>query len=140
MEPDTYVIAKYSQGLEAGFELSYAPLFDRFVLRLALLQTFFLKIADIYCSLFYKNCILRRKLILLLAILENSPSFSKYIDHTKHISRIVIFRHAIRTISLFPIILSLAVLLFMPFHIGLSIFNRTSGSFAKLESGQSCQK
>ena len=72
--PTDYILRQYemavvSRNLANDAEFSA---FDRRTLRLARRNVFFTRLADAYCALFHRHGALRRKLILLLAILEHT--------------------------------------------------------------------
>jgi len=69
-EADAYVQEKYIQAHKATRLEADAGLFDSLLIKAANSNAFFLKLADSYTSIFYKNAVLRKKLLLMLAILE----------------------------------------------------------------------
>ena len=75
--PSEYVITKYQQA-HSNLEVyngSSADPFELFLVRLASKNRILTRAVDAYASFFHKRSLLRRKLILLLAILENSPPY-----------------------------------------------------------------
>ena len=75
--PSEYVIKKYQQA-HSNLEVyngSSADPFELFLVRLALKNRILTRAVDAYASFFHKRSLLRRKFILLLAILENSPPY-----------------------------------------------------------------
>jgi hypothetical protein len=74
--PDGYVKRKYSEAHAIVDGLAPKDAFDAFLLRFALRHPVCTRLADAYVRVFRPGCALRRKLILLLAILEScSPSY-----------------------------------------------------------------
>jgi len=92
-KPDDYVLKKYTEAfLSSGvLERNVDNKFDRFLLNLALLHPFFTHIADIYSRFFRSDSIVRKRLVLLLAILESwAPSY-KNLDNSGANSKAVFF-------------------------------------------------
>jgi hypothetical protein len=75
-EPDAYVLERYVSLHKAalGGAPALAPL-DSLLLKTARSNVFGLRCADAYARIFRPQCLLRRKLILIFAILENSRGF-----------------------------------------------------------------
>lgn len=75
-EPDSYVLECYVRLQPAALEASSPPAFaDTVLLEAGRSGLFRLRMADAYARLFMPRCLLRRKLILTFAILENSARF-----------------------------------------------------------------
>jgi hypothetical protein len=75
-DPDSYVLDRYVSLQPAALEgASPPPLPDAVLLETGKLGLFWLRIADAYARVFRPHCLLRRKLILTFAILENSGRF-----------------------------------------------------------------
>ena len=74
-QPTEYVLACYERSWHsaAAIPAGGLPLLDRSLLSMARLGSLPARIADGYARVFRPFCSLRRRLILLLAILENSP-------------------------------------------------------------------
>ena len=74
--PDAYVLGQYLRLQPAAMKhvQSHAPV-DTVLLRTARSSLRGLRIADAYARIFRPRCLLRRKLILTFAILENSGAF-----------------------------------------------------------------
>ena len=78
--PDSYIVGKYQQAHNVGHptENVDSVYFDGFLLFLAKRTPLLTKLADSYSRVFYPNSLLRRKLVLLLAILESyAPTYEK---------------------------------------------------------------
>src|SRR5262249_34755461 len=73
--PNTYVRAKYLAAhqvhpdLQSGYRNNF---FDRFLLAISVKSVPLAKMADSYASIFSRGCLLRKKIVLLLAILEST--------------------------------------------------------------------
>ena len=87
--PSVYIVTKYCEAHDKSSAEENMPCdrFDRFVLAFARMNTICTKLADIYTRWFYKRSVLRRKLLLLLAILECSPSTYSYFEAGETYSR-----------------------------------------------------
>ena len=69
-----YVLGKYTEGHLAGVaDRPHTGVFDDVLVRVATSGTLAARIADAYARVFDRGAVLRRKLVLLLAILENTP-------------------------------------------------------------------
>jgi NADH dehydrogenase len=86
--PDGYVARKYLDAQRgAAFDASSASRLDQHLLNFASRHPLCTRIADSYARLFAPASLLRRKLVLLLAILESSAPFSRVIDSVPNASR-----------------------------------------------------
>jgi nucleoside-diphosphate-sugar epimerase len=79
-DPDEYVTATYRAAVAGLPVLSADGRFDEALLAFARIHPLGAKIADAYASLFLRAGALRKRLVLLLAILETRPPFSQAID------------------------------------------------------------
>jgi hypothetical protein len=77
---DQYCMAVAARGLAKDDNLSA---FDRATLNLARRHALFTRFADAYCSIFHRHGVLRRKLVLLVAILEHTASSAGQFDKPK---------------------------------------------------------
>ena len=75
-----YVRAKYRAAHAASAALSSASAFDRFLVRFARLGSLFARLADAHSALFTPASLLRKKLVLLIAILETCPPYFQQFD------------------------------------------------------------
>ncbi len=80
-DADAYVIDHYAAA-NAALDLSPASGFDESMLGFARVGPLSTRIADSYASLFNRTATLRKRLVLLLAILETRPPFHQAIDQT----------------------------------------------------------
>ena len=77
-EPTNYIQNNYCKAHHSSniFVGNIDDQFDDFLIKFSARNGFFTKLADSYASFFYKNSLLRKKIVLLLAILESSaPSY-----------------------------------------------------------------
>lgn len=80
--PNEYVRSAYHKATIArglASDEAFSP-FDRATLRMARRGALWTRFADSYCALFHRHGALRRKLILLLAILEHTAPYSERFD------------------------------------------------------------
>jgi hypothetical protein len=77
--PEPYVVAKYAAA-HAAIDLDPADRLERFVLRLARLGTIGTLMADAWARFFAPRSALRKKLVLLLAILETCNPSARELD------------------------------------------------------------
>jgi NADH dehydrogenase len=75
-----YVRAKYRGAHAVSAALADSGAFDRFLVRFARAGSLFTRLADAYAALFTPASLLRRKLVLLLAILETCPPYFQQFD------------------------------------------------------------
>ena len=78
--PDRYVEQKYIEAHEVLSNLVPVNRFDVFLTSTARRHSIFLKVADAYAGIFDNRGLLRKKLVLLFAILETSSPFFQKID------------------------------------------------------------
>ena len=82
IEPDAYVVTQYRRAHEIGSVGEARSDLDRLLVGLARRGPLMARLADTYAVLFYKHGLLRRKLVLLLAILESYGKTAPLIDRT----------------------------------------------------------
>ncbi len=82
VHPNPYIIRKYQEAHQSGHPPGSEGQgsFDRFLLSFVRVGALTTYIADVYCALFYKGAYFRKKLVLLLAILECAPESYSIID------------------------------------------------------------
>lgn len=113
-EPDTYILNKYRLGNEIekiGMNIS---LFDSLLINAAQKRTFLLKLADAYTSFFYKNAAIRKKLIMLVAILECCASTYNQVDFANERSRASLYLKVGNKAFVFLINLVISIIVFLP--------------------------
>ena len=84
--PTDYIHKQYEMAVLArdlANDAEFAA-FDRRTLRFARRNVFFTRVADAYCAIFHRHGVLRRKLILLLAILEHTTPTAARFDWPKN--------------------------------------------------------
>ncbi|MFQ5753132.1 MAG: hypothetical protein ACE5HI_14160, partial [bacterium] len=116
LNPSDYVLEKYQEGHTAknldGY--TYRNNFDRLLMRLAIAAPLLTKIVDVYTRLFYKESMVRKKLVLLLAILESCHPYHVYIDSPdKGDFYLRLIVHSV----LFLLTLLISTILLLPTHV-----------------------
>lgn len=81
-DPDEYVLSKYRNAHAVVPALTASGRFDGMLIAFARFRPLCAQIADSYAGLFLRGATLRKKLVLLLAILETRPPFHQTIDQT----------------------------------------------------------
>lgn len=84
--PDDYILDKYAQAFEAGQPLHNMAesAFDRLLVRLAATHPVMTQASDIYSRFFYSDSPLRKRLVLLLALLESRAPTAAGFDTPTH--------------------------------------------------------
>jgi nucleoside-diphosphate-sugar epimerase len=83
--PTQYIQDQYKMALRAfnlAGDAEFAP-FDRRTLNFARRNVYFARVADGHCAIFHRRGVLRRKLILLIAILEHAQPTATLFDRPK---------------------------------------------------------
>ena len=75
-----YVLEKYTDAHRVSAAYSTGSRFDMFLVRVAARNTFFAKLVDSYASVLAPVSLVRRKLVLILAILETAAPSCSVID------------------------------------------------------------
>lgn len=117
-QPTDYVTAKYIDGhrFNGVSDLQYLDKIDRFLLRVARAGPFTLRIADAYARIFYHRAVLRKKLVLLLAILESCAPTHRFFDVADRAGKMRFYFGMLRSTVLFVLNLLIALLVIAPFH------------------------
>ncbi len=117
-EPDEYVLAKYSEA--HGKVPAYTPTvgFDDFLTRFAARRPLLTRLADSYACLFAPQSTLRRKLILLLAILESSRHSAVHLDAVDSENRFLLCAKALLLGLRFVLSLVAGLVVLLPCRLG----------------------
>jgi len=127
--PNEYVLAKYRDAHNAsGIVELYESLFlDRLLVGVAAAHPIGAKLVDAYTAIFYKKSTVRRKWILLLAILESCAPTYKYFDVPDVGGRAWLATRLLWQGLGFILALTLSVVLFMPAHLISVVCSRRAG-------------
>lgn len=126
LRPSAYVLSKYQEAHQFGHPPVGRPIqrFDNIVLWLALRNAFILRLADTYASFFYKEALLRRKLVLLLAILECAPGAFDRLDRPERLSRSTLYGLLLLKGLTLVVSAVLAICLLAPIHAASVVFRQ----------------
>ena len=126
--PSTYVMAKYRDGHECGDFGNYQGMsrFDRFVLWGARRSLFSTRLLDSYLRVFDNTSILRKKLILLLAILESCAPEYEYFEKADPVSKPILFLIFLAKGIGFMVNIAISMMLIAPIQLILSFSKRQS--------------
>ena len=122
-EPTSYIQNKYQKAHHRSniFEGNVSDPFDDFLIKFSSKNGFFTKLADSYASFFKKNSLIRKKLILLLALLESTaPSYRQFESPDSSSMLTIVFWIFLKG-AVFAISLIAAIILFMPIKVLFSI-------------------
>jgi nucleoside-diphosphate-sugar epimerase len=125
-EPRDYVTQKYVAAHQVSTAFAGGTRFDFFLIRAASTHPMITKLVDAYARLFYPTALVRKKLVLLLAILETCAPSCHLIDAVERSSRPTLFARL--CLSGFASIASViaASILFVPARIMFAVFERKS--------------
>ena len=126
VEASAYILKKYND----AHKTKHAELqarngsFDRFLINFSMKNKLFAKFSDSYTRVFFKQSVLRKKLLLVLAILESAHPYHIRIDSVDSYRKPTLFiMMALKTMNfLFSFILSL--LLIAPLHIAVTCISK----------------
>jgi len=124
--PSLYIQEKYIDAhKKRAYDLQYAMSpFDRMIIKAARLSPFVTKLVDIYSRYFLRYSVFRKKLVLLLAILENSAPYHTYFDSANCSNKALLIIKIFWRVSCFPFFLLVSIPILGPLHIGSMIFAR----------------
>ena len=115
--PSDYVLIKYREANTKLFQDSDKNPFDQFLLTISGLHRIVAKLVDAYSSVFFKRSIVRKKCILLLAILESCPIGSEYFDVPEQGSKSILFVKMLWKAAGFFVALIVSIVFLMPLHL-----------------------
>ncbi len=111
--PDGYVLEKYAEAHRVARDYSGGSRFDHLLVNIAAGGPVRANFADSYAGLFARRSLLRRKLILLLAILESCAPARGFLDAIEPISSVLLYLRLLARGALFLVrVLAAAVFLF----------------------------
>ena len=127
LKPSKYIREKYIDAhRSAHLHVSYVPnKFDEFLLVFAKKHMFCMKLADIYTAMFVRTSLLRKKMILLLAILESCAETYTLVDGVKEYSKLAFYTRCFLQCLVFSFFLAVSLLIFAPPHLVASFNSET---------------
>lgn len=121
--PNPYVLAKYREAHQASPKLAqlHPSPFDQLLVALSRQNAVAAKMVDAYAALFFRNALVRKKMVVLLAILEScAPTYIVFDQVDPGGARMFVLRFVQQGI-LFAITFVLAMILLMPLHLGFEL-------------------
>jgi hypothetical protein len=96
--PTDYIIKKYQEAHKSGSIGKGTELlpFDKLLLTVARIHPLGTQTVDVYAAVFFRNSLVRKKLILLLAILESCAPSHSYLDSADPAPKFIILLNFIR--------------------------------------------
>lgn len=125
-KPNQYIIEKYKKAHE-GLNLLPENRFDKVLIGLANRNSFLTRLSDTYCQIFFKKSLLRKKLTLLLGILESSASTYQNFEKANGSALPILFIRLFWILFLFILTAIVSILLLLP----LQLFTKTIPGFQK---------
>ena len=120
VSPDNYILKKYHDANKInGEDISVIRkhILKSILITLARIHPLFTQIVDTYAVFLFKNAIIRKKLVLLLAILESCPPKKYKFDSIDQHSRFVLSLIILRKLLTFTLVLCFAIVILLPLHI-----------------------
>jgi hypothetical protein len=115
-----YAVRKYVEAHHISAVFSSGTRFDLFLLWAARIHWSIAKLADGYARLFARTALLRKKLVLLLAILETSSPSCHLLDSSVGGSTVALAARLLLRTSLFMIGLIAGIAVFLPAQLALN--------------------
>lgn len=117
-----YVVEKYLEfhGRREGF--TTMGRFDRWLVAASAQGPLWAKLADSYAARFARHSMLRKKLVLMLALLECAPPASAYLDAVDGGGRLRLWARLAMRVAGAALALVAGVLLFAPLHLAAAVF------------------
>lgn len=112
--PEPYVIRKYTEAHDVAAVFSSGSRFDNLMVRVARTHPALTRLADSYARMFVPKGLLRRKLVLLLAILETSAPSCHLIDAVDGGGKAVLLLRLVFKGMAFLVSVVLGALVFLP--------------------------
>lgn len=111
-----YTELKYIQGHKSLRISNNKRLIDRVLIKKAIKNSFWVKLVDIYSSIFCPNAIIRKKLVLLIAILECQASSYGRLDFINEKSKLLLCIDLVQKAIVFIFMLIFSIIFFAPLH------------------------
>ena len=121
VEPTDYVRDRYrdAHGASSALTAFDSSLFDRFLVAVARRGAAMTRVADAYASLFSRTGLLRRKLTVMLALLESTAPSHQHIDAVTETSRVALVGRVAAMITLQVVLAAAAAVVLLPLQIAL---------------------
>lgn len=121
--PTPYILAKYREAHQVSPKLARLGTmpFDRFLVELTHKNIALTKLVDSYTAVFYRNAAVRKKMVLLLAILESCAPTYAIFDQPDANGRAAFLFCFVQQGIVFALSLMVAVILLLPLHLGFEL-------------------
>ena len=117
-EPNEYVKRKYRAAHQTGFlRGDYACTADSFLVKVASIGPWGTKIIDAYARVFRPFSLIRKKLVLLLAILESCAPTNVYVDSVDSSTLPLLFLRLIQRCLIFVVLVILGAVVILPLEL-----------------------
>jgi hypothetical protein len=125
---DPYIVAKYCEAHRKVPAYTPSPGFDHLLVRFATLRSSFTRMADCYSRFFAPRSALRKKLILLIAILESSSAASVFVDTIDTQNKLLLSGRLLLQAITFLANLGLGAALLLPCRLVYTLIPRKDGA------------
>ena len=124
--PNDYVMSKYREAHNMGgdFKQGEEIFFDRLLINASFVNPVAAKLVDAYTAIFRRKSVVRRKWILLLAILESCTPTYRYFDCPDSGGKVRLVGGLVWRGLIFLLALGVSIIVFMPFHIICSLWKK----------------
>lgn len=128
-EPDPYIQRKYAESFEPGRPLAIQARsrFESLIENLSQKNPVYARAVDGYCKFFYRDSIVRRKVVLLLAILECRAGSAEKLDRADQLALPLMFLTFLTQITRSVVLLLVATILLSPIRLVLNGLDRLPG-------------
>lgn len=129
-EPDAYIQKKYAEAFEPGRPLAIQSgyRFEVLIEKISIKNPILTRAIDGYCKVLYRKSIVRKKLVLLLAILETQAMSVQKIDVADAMSPPVLLLTFLTQITRSVLLLLTATILLSPVRLAMRCFDRANGT------------
>ncbi|MCI0732985.1 MAG: NAD(P)H-binding protein [Methylococcaceae bacterium] len=127
-EPDAYIQRKYAEAFEPGRPLAIRARsrFESMIEKLSAKNPIYTRAVDGYCKFFFREAMVRKKVVLLLAILECRAETAGKIDHADQLAAPLMLVTFLTQITRSILLLIVATLLLSPVRLALNALERLS--------------
>jgi len=114
--PPPYVVDKYRDAHARLARLQSGSAFDRILVNIAVYHPLLARLADSYTAVFARGALVRRKWVLLLALLETTGSTASHFDQPDYPSLARLALSALRMAAGYTAFLALSIVTMLPLH------------------------
>ncbi len=129
--PNKYILKKYREGHETTNMTRNIKLdpFNKLLTKMVKINPLFLKLADTYSTIFHKNSIIKKKLVLMLAILESCSISFDHFDKADTYSKKVQYLKFFQKGLFFFFTLLFSMIILIPIQLLCTIALKKSGNY-----------